>query len=430
MRRAPVLIGLLTATLICPGQTRPQRKSSAPPGAAKWPIESLAVEGNRRYARDQIVALLGLKPGQTAGRDDFEAARERLLATGAFESIAYRFQPGPSGKGYAVTFEVTEVEQVYPFRFERLPLTDVELESALRQANPLYGERIPATDRALARSTEAIEKALAERGAPQRVVARFTADAPEQLLIVFQPAAPPPVIAEVRFTGNRVMSETVLRNAISGVAIGVPYSEVRMRQLLENSIRPLYETRGRLRAAFERIEVAKSPAVEGVVVTVAISEGDLYSLGEAVLEGEGAPLEELRKAADFKSGEPANFAEINEGLGRVRRALGRRGYLRPEIEVAREIRDQTKTVDLRIRVTPGPQFTFGKLHVQGLDINGEAAIRRLWTLKPGAPFDATYPDYFLERIREDGVFDNLRKTKSVLQVHEDARTVDVTLIFG
>ncbi len=28
-------------------------------------------------------------------------------------------------------------------------------------------------------------------------------------------------------------------------------------------------------------------------------------------------------------------------------------------------------------------------------------------MKPGAPFDAGYPDYFLARIAEDGLFDNL-----------------------
>ncbi|MCS6952104.1 MAG: POTRA domain-containing protein [Bryobacterales bacterium] len=424
------LFAVVAAALICWGQTRRERKPAAAPVAVKWPLESLAVEGNRRYTRDQIASLTGLELGQAVGREEFEAARERLLATGAFESIGYRFQPAASGKGLAVTFEVTEVEQVYAFRFERLPLSEAELESAVRQASPLFGERIPATDRALAQCTAAIEKALAARGAAQTVVARLTADAPDQLVIVFQPAAPPPVIAEVRFTGNRLFPETVLRNAISGVAVGVPYSENRMRQLLDTSIRPLYEMRGRLRVAFERIAVEKSPAVEGVVVTVAVSEGETYSLGEAVFEGEGVPLEELRAAADFKSGEPANFAEINEGVGRIRRALGRRGYLRPEVEMARQIRDESKTVDLRIRVTPGPQFTFGKLRIQGLDLNAEAAVRRLWTLKPGAPFDATYPDYFLERIREDGVFDNLRRTKSVLEVHEDSRTVDVTLIFG
>ncbi|HXG32201.1 MAG TPA: POTRA domain-containing protein [Bryobacteraceae bacterium] len=405
------------------------RQVSAPV-ASKWPVERIAIEGNRRYGQEQILAVAGLQPGSLAGREEFEAARERLLETGAFESIAYRFQPAPDGKGYVVTFEVAEVEQVYPFRSERLPLPEAALQVIVRGVSPLFRDTVPATDRALRRCAEALEKALADRGTPQAVVARLTADTPDRLVIVFQPAAPPPVIAEVRFRGNQILPELVLRNAISGVAVGLPYSETRMRQLLENSIRPLYEARGRLRVAFPSVQAEKSPVVDGVVVTVEVSEGETYALGEVSFAGEGVPLDELREAAAFHSGEPANFSEIAEGLERIRKALGRRGYLRAGVELEREIRDERKTVDLRVRVSPGPQFTFGKLIIQGLDINAEAAVRRLWTLKPGAPFDASYPDLFLERIREDGVFDNLRKTKSVLTILEESRSVDVTLIFG
>ncbi len=420
---------LLAAGLAYPQAGLPRRQATSP-ASAKWPIERIAIEGNRRYPHEQILAVAGLRAGTPVGREEFEAARERLLDSGAFESVAYRFQPSPDGKGYAVTFEVAEVEQAYPFRLERLPLPEAALDQIVRGASPLFRDTIPATDRALRRCTEALEKALAERGAPQAVVARLTADAPDRLVIVFQPAAPPPVIAEVRFKGNQILPELVLRNAVSGVAVGVPYSETRMRQLLDSSIRPLYESRGRLRVTFPRMQAEKSPLVDGVVVTVEVNEGDIYAVGEVRIAGEGVPLDELREAADFRSGEPANFSEIAEGLGRIRKALGRRGYLRAEVELERDIRDDSKTVDLRVRVSPGAQFTFGKLIIQGLDINGEAAVRRLWTLKPGAPFDASYPDYFLERIREDGVFDNLRKTKSVLLILEESRTVDVTLVFG
>ena len=65
-----------------------------------------------------------------------------------------------------------------------------------------------------------------------------------------------------------------------------------------------------------------------------------------------------------------------------------------------------------------------------LRLIGEAAVKKLWALKEGQPFDADYPEYFLSRVREDGVFDNLGRTKSVVQVNEDDRTADVTLIFS
>ena len=47
-----------------------------------------------------------------------------------------------------------------------------------------------------------------------------------------------------------------------------------------------------------------------------------------------------------------------------------------------------------------------------------------------AELRADYPDYFLEQIREQGLFDGLGKTRSSIKVDEQSRIVDVTLNFG
>ena len=64
-----------------------------------WPVAKLSVEGNKIYPSDTILAISGLKVGQMAGKAEFDAARDRLLATGAFESVGYKFEPIP---GHAV----------------------------------------------------------------------------------------------------------------------------------------------------------------------------------------------------------------------------------------------------------------------------------------------------------------------------------------
>jgi hypothetical protein len=72
----------------------------------------------------------------------------------------------------------------------------------------------------------------------------------------------------------------------------------------------------------------------------------------------------------------------------------------------------------------------GKLDVKGLDLNAEAEIRRLWNLKEGRPFNSSYPDYFLDQIRERGVFETLGRNRAETKLDEAAHTVDVTLHFG
>jgi hypothetical protein len=72
----------------------------------------------------------------------------------------------------------------------------------------------------------------------------------------------------------------------------------------------------------------------------------------------------------------------------------------------------------------------GKLNIVGLDLNGEFEIKRIWTMKEGGPFNADYPELFLTRVREEGLFENLGKTKSDFKINARDHTADVTLTFA
>jgi outer membrane protein insertion porin family len=401
-------------------------------GAApqKWPIDSLTVEGLKNYSQSQALAVAGLKVGQLAGTQDFEAARDRLLATGVFETAGYRFAPSASSNGYAASFQVVEVEPVYPVRIEGLNAAEGEIQAWLRKKDPFFGPKIAATEAILKRDAAAIEEYLASKGRKEKIEGRVIADSPELFAIVFRPASGAPKVAEVRFLGNVVVPSEVLLNSFAGVAYGTVYSDAGFRQLLDASVRPIYDARGRIRVAFPKLETEKAKDVDGLVVTVTVNEGDTYDLGEVRLEGESpVPAKELLKIGGFKSGDLANFDDVTAGLERMKKRLKREGFMRASLQAERRIDDKKKVVDLSIRPELGPQFLFGTLTIEGLDIHGEAAVKKMWGIKEGKPFDGDYPDYFLAQIREQGTFDDLGKTHSEPKVDEEKHVVDVTLNF-
>ncbi len=401
-------------------------------GAApqKWPIDSLTVEGLKNYSQSQALAVTGLKVGQLAGTQDFEAARDRLLATGVFETAGYRFAPAIGSNGYAASFQVVEVEPVYPVRIEGLNAPESEIQAWLRKKDAFFGPKIAATEAILKRDAAAIEEYLASKGRKEKIEARVVIDAPEQFAIVFRVASGAPKVAEVRFQGNTVVPSDALLNGFAGVAYGTVYSEAGFRQLLDASVRPIYDARGRVRVAFPKVETEKAKDVEGLVVTVTVKEGESYDLGEVRVEGESAvPAKELLKIGGFKSGDLANFDDVNAGLDRMKKRLRREGYMRASLQAERHIDDKKKIVNLSIRPELGPQFLFGTLTIEGLDIHGEAAVKKMWGIKEGKPFDGDYPDYFLAQIREQGLFDDLGQTRSESKVDEQAHLVNVTLNF-
>ncbi len=400
-------------------------------GPQKWPIDSLSVEGLQNYTQQQTLDAAGLKAGQTASKEDFDAARDRLLKAGVFETVGYRFAPAPGSKGYAATFQVVEVEPVYNVRFEGLKQPDAAVLAWLHMKDPFASTKMPATDTLLHARAAAIQQYLESKGQAEKIEGKVIADSPITLPSCSGRKAALRKVAEVRFVGNTVIPSDTLLNNFAGIAYGTVYSEQAFRQLLDASIRPLYDARGRVRVAFPKIVTEKAKTVEGLVVTATVDEGESYDLGEVKLAGRWpAPAKDMLKVGGFKTGDLANFDDVNAGLERMKKRLHREGYTRASLTAERHVNDEKKTVDLLIQPDFGRKFLFGALTIEGLDLNGEPAIRKMWALKPGQPFDVDYPDYFLDQIREQGLFDGLGKTKSDKKVDEQTGVVDVTLTFG
>lgn len=393
----------------------------------KYPLEHLQIQGNQHIATERIVAASGLKIGTPVEKADFDAARAKLLESGAFESVGYSYKPSANNAGYDATFEVAEVATLYPYRFEALPATADALRAALRKQEPLLGDRIPATPQVLNRYTAAIRQFF-----DGKVEAKGELSADSGTMeIVFRTPGERAHVAEVRFTGNKEILTALLVQKLSAAAVGIPYSEPLFRRVLDSAIRPMYEERGLIRVAFPEITAKKAENNDGVVVTVAVNEGPAYSLGTVAVAGlPAAEVAQLAKSEDWHKGETANFTNVDANLEKIRQRQRAQGYLRAQTSVARDIHDQDHTVDLTINVERGPQFMLGKLTVQGLDLITEPVIRKMWKIQVGQPFQDGYPEAFLKQVRDEGIFDNLGKTRAESNIDEDTHAVEVTLYFS
>ncbi len=428
-------IGALAFTLVLAGaafaQTHTREPASAvPPAPTAYPVESLAVEGNHNYTPAQIWAVAGLRQGAKAGKAEFEAARDKLDKTGAFDSVSYRYAPSTDAEGYDVVFEVREVEQVYPVRFTDLPASDAQLRAWLMQKDPLFGQKIPATKQVVDRYVAWISEYLAKQNYREPVAGQLSSDAGEDLALLFRPAKGYPAIAHVVFTNTGDITAGALQTAIYGVAIGVPYTEARMRQLLDNTIRPMYEARGLVRVAFPKIATAPAKDVDGVTVTVQVSPGPPYKLEHVSFTGFDYSRSDWRNLSKLKTDQTANFDDVRAAQERIRADLRRKGYLDARSTMSRGVNDADRTVAIEFQIAPGPLYTLGKLNIVGLDLESEPAIRKMWGIAPGRPFNPEYPDYFLMRVKQDGVFDNLKSTRAETNISAARRIVDVTLYFN
>ena len=392
-------------------------------------METIKVEGIHNFTRDQVLAIAKITVGQVASKADLDAAHERLMTSGVFNSVAYRYDPAKDGKGIDVTFEVVEVNAFYPVMFEDLPVKEADLRAWLKQREPLFGPKISATKESLAHFTQLITEYLSEHDYHEPITAKLSAENPPDLIILFRPATQRPTVAQVVALNTGEIPAGVVQSTLYGVAVGTIYSESRIRQLLDTSVRPLYDAKGRIRVAFPKITGEPAKDVKGIAVTVEVDQGPVFKFGTVKFSGVSNPVDELQNLANIKKDALANFDRVKEAQSRIADYFRHTGYIRETSDVQRLIRDQEKTVDLIFKIDPGPQFTFKTLNIVGLDITSEPTIRKLWGLQPGKPYVPEYPEHFLARVKEMGLFDNLKGTDWERKINNDDHTVDVTLTF-
>jgi len=399
-----------------------------PPAPAVFPLEALRVEGNQKLTVEKILAVAALKIGEPVIRTDFDQARKRLMETGAFQSVAYEFKPSADAKGVDGLLRVIEVDTWFPYRFEDLPASEEALRAMLRKREPVLDDRIPATKEVITRYTAEIEEFL---GGKVEVTGKVIADVPDNPAIVFRPPGARFNIAEVHFIGNDVLPTSTLVSSLSQVAVGVPYSDETMHQLLDASTRAQYEERGRIGVSFPKIAVEKAAKIDGVSVTVTVREGESYNLGAVKVMG--VPPDEadgVKYIGKWRSGEIANLESVRAGAIKIADRLRSDGYLNVTQKTDHTVHENDHTVDALITVNAGPQYHFGKLTIDGLDVLTEPQIRKVWIMSPGSPFRPGYADQFLKDLRDQGVFENLGETRAEKTVNEKTKIVDVKLVFG
>lgn len=425
---------ILSATALClwgfvaavQGAGQTPAKKPPPPG----PLHSVTVTGNHLYNSADIIKESGLTTGARIDPPAIEKARAKLQATELFMDVAYEYRTagGPS-PAYDVTFQVQENEQLFPITFERLGIPDAILRACLKKNVDFYAERIPGTDGVLKRYVAGIESCASEANKSVNVKATISNDDPKQLAVLFAPESPAPTISQVFVTGNQAVDTGTILRALNQVAVGVPLSDARLKQILDGTIRPLYAAKGYAAVSFPKVETEPAKTNLGVIVKIEIKDGPAFKFGAIRFRGSGLDEDDIRAAIPFKSGQPFNGEQVDNFRLDLLRKMRRKGLLDANITTETQPDDTKKSVNVAYNVTPGAVYNFQSLQIDGLDVTTEPAVEKLWGEKAGHPFNPEYPDFFLKRIRQQGIFDNVSDTQSDYKADSSTHNVTVYLRF-
>src|SRR6266403_3805346 len=251
----------------------------AAPMAAAAPLREIHTDGLKSLSEPQVAAISGLQSGAQAGKDDLQAAADKVVQSGLFAKVRYNFQSRIDG--LLVTFHVEEAPRI-PAYFDNLPwFADSELNDAIRAKLAFYTGALPEAGAVVDQAAEAVGQFLVAHGlqaaVEHQVVANPIGDGSVQQFRINADALR---IAGVEFSDPAVNSSPAVRQELPAL-LGKPYSRTSIDMFLTEQVRPTFLQKGFLRAKLGPPEVRltgnpNKKLPEQIPVYVPINPGAVY----------------------------------------------------------------------------------------------------------------------------------------------------------
>lgn len=406
----------------------------------KQTLSRLEFVGLKRLTREQVVAMSGLKVGQTIDPSTLDAAAGELLKSGLFRKLSYRVRTSNPGNQATVTFELEESAISLPVVFENFVwFSDDEIVAAIRKDVPYFNGTAPASGETADKIAAALQRLLTSKNIAGQVdYLPYVSKDKQELLYTVKGARIP--LCSLHFPGATAIGEAELVKA-SQPLFKMDYSRKDVATFAPLNLLPLYRHIGHLRAEFQMPTATLEPSPQcagGVNVTIPVDEGQAYRWAKSVWDGnDKLGIEELGPALGMNPGDVADGIKIDNGLKNVAKTYGHRGYLTSTIKESIEYDDAASLVTFRFNITEGPRYFMGNLIVTGLPAADADELKGKWTLGTNAVFDESYIDTFRQgALREfmRGLTQRSRTGARInveIQQKPDAQklTVDVVIAF-
>ncbi len=397
--------------------------------------------GLKTLSEPQLVELTGLAIGSQVARADLQTAADILLRSGLFAKVNYSFNT--KNEAVIVTYTVEENPRL-KVAFDNFPwFSDSELGDAIRRDLPFYDGTLPEGGTVVDIAGNSIAAFLASKGTVatvgHEVIVNPLADGSLQQFHVEGIA---PKIASIEFSDPNLKDDKAVLQHMPEIR-GKPYSRMAIDIFLAESIRPIYQELGNLRATLGPPEVRLSgnpnqKLPEQIPVFVPCTPGGVYQWQGLTWNGNSAlSAITLTTTAGMKPGEVANGIKIEQGWGQVRDAYGHLGFLEAKLNPAPIYDDQAHKVSYNVSVVEGTQYHFGTMTITGMSLAGEKLIRDAWPQTPGEVFDKKIFDDLLTRLQLPAKRETVFKQLPIhydtvghwLQTDAAKGTVDVLLDF-
>ena len=365
--------------------------TNSPPSST---VASIKVTGAQKFPADQIIAASGLKTGDTVTAEQIQDATNRLSALGIFSAVNFRY----TAKGNAINLEFQVQEApIYPISFDNFPwFTSAEIGNAIRNKVGLFTGEAPGDGTMIDQMTAIIEDSLASQKIKGIVAHQLVAPAVgEGMQMQFHVEGIQLRIQSLQLGDPIATNSERLKDRVPDIK-GQPYSLFAIEVFENEQVRPLYASKGLLRAQIgppqtHLIPDINDPKQNAVDLSIPINPGPVYSWKGVSWQGNAAvESPSLDGIVELKTGDIADGMKIEALWQKIESYYGRHGYLDMKLSAEPQFDDAAHQISYRVTISEGPQYRMGDMVITGLSLDAEKRLRQAWQISPGQIFDDGY----------------------------------------
>jgi len=372
-------------------------------------IVEVVVKGNRRIEKSAVLNVVRMKAGDPLEGDRTDSDIRAIYKLGHFQDVQAVTEP--SDKGTVLVYVVVEKPIVRSIQFEgNKELTTDKLKEALEfKQNSIFSAKD------LSRSVAKIKKLYGDEGyylaeIDPVVVASQSTD----IAVTFKISEGSKIlISTISFDGNRSFSNRKLRGVmetqekwfLSWLTNAGTYKE----EVLKNDallIADFYMNNGFINVKVGEPVVRMADAKDALEVTVGITEGDQFRVGEIGFKGELLETgEELRKKLKSEPGELFSRSVLRTDIFTLTDVYADKGYAFANVNPLTKADQEKKTVDLTFDMEKGDLVYFERINVAGNPKTRDKVVRRELRVGEGELYSATGMKRSKQNLMNTGYFE-------------------------
>jgi outer membrane protein insertion porin family len=394
-------------------------------------VKDIRVEGIQRTDAGTIFSYLPVKVGDSIDDEKAAAAIRALYATGFFRDVRLEAQDGVLIVTVLERPTISAIEITGAKEFEKDTLKKALKDIGLAEARIF--------DRsALDRAEQEIKRQYISRGRYAAEVSTIVTPQERNRASINFVVTEGEVakIAQINIVGNSAFSE---KDLLSEMVLTTPgwltwytkndqYSKQKLSADLE-TLRSFYTNRGYLEFNVESTQVSITPDKEEIYITVNITEGPKYTVGEIRMGGELLlPEAELRRLITLRTGETFSRERLTESAKLVGDRLGQEGYAFANVNAIPEIDRSKREASFTFFVDPGRRVYVRRINITGNTRTRDEVIRREMRQLEGAWYDNSKIQRSKIRVDRLGFFSEVNVETPSVAGANDQIDVEVAVV--